>query len=93
MIDSMAAKLAAEKEPEEIPQLALELQAYGAEMMQNHEEDSVGHRMARRLTEMDAKTIQNNVRLPFGCPKNRCLKESMTQNKVSEECAHSIRQL
>jgi hypothetical protein len=89
----VAAKLAAEKEPEEIPQLAHELHIYGAQMMQKHAEDSVGHCMACRLTEMDAKTTQNNVRLPFGCQKNRYLNDSMIQKNVSEECAHYICQL
>jgi hypothetical protein len=93
MIDTAAAKLAAEKEPEEIPALAYQLQNYGEKMMQMHEEDSLHHLMGRRLTEMDATTIQHHVRLPFGCPKNRCLRDAMVQNKVSDECARSMHQL
>ena len=93
MVDSMAAKLAAAKEPEEIPELTLNLQSLGYGMMQEHEEHSVGHRMARRLTELDSKTIQHTVHLPFGCARNRCLTDAFDQSKVSGECAHSIRQL
>jgi hypothetical protein len=93
MIDTAAAKLAAEKEPEEIPALAHQLQSYGEKMMQMHQEDSLQHLMGRRLTEMDATTIQHHVRLPFGCAKNRCLRDALVQNKVSDECARSMQQL
>jgi len=92
MADSMAAKLAADKQPEEIPDLVHQLRLHGKELMAIHEEDSMHHRMARRLTEVDANTIQHHARLPFGCPKNRCLKEAMAAGKVSKECSISIQQ-
>jgi len=93
MVDSMAAKLAAEKQPEEIPQLAHQLQSYGKQMLKDTLEDDFGQRIARRLTEIDAKSIQHNLHLPFGCARNRCMREAFEKNRLSEKCATSIRQL
>jgi len=92
IVDVGVARLAAEKEPDEIPQLALQLQKHGASLLQNSESGSEHHQMARRLTEMDAKTINYNVQLPFG-RKNCCLKKAFQQQMVSEKCAYSISML
>lgn len=92
IVDVGVARLAAEKEPDEIPQLALQLQKYGASLLQDSESGSEHHQMARRLTEMDAKTINYNVQLPFG-RKNCCLKKAFQQQMVSEKCAYSISML
>jgi hypothetical protein len=86
------ARLAAEKQPEEIPQLANELQNYGANMLRNAEDGSDEFRMARRLTEMDTKTINYHVQLPFG-RKNCCLRNAFEQQRVSPGCAASISNL
>jgi len=88
-IDTGITRLAAEKEPEEIPQLAQQLQKYGANLLHDVEAGSERHQMARRLTEMDTKTINYHVQLPFG-RKNSCLKWAFEQELVSEKCSHSI---
>ena len=88
-IDTGITRLAAEREPEEIPQLAQQLQKYGASLLHDAEAGSEQHQMARRLTEMDTKTINYHVQLPFGC-KNSCLKWAFEKELVSEKCAHSI---
>lgn len=98
-IDYGVARLAAEKEPDEIPLLASQLQSYGSSILLS----SMGgvyttdcpyrNQMARRLTEMDAKTIQYHVRLPFGTTNNVCLKRALGMNKVSSECVDSINRL
>eukprot|EP00539_Tryblionella_compressa_P010342 CAMPEP_0178800274 /NCGR_PEP_ID=MMETSP0745-20121128/12743_1 /TAXON_ID=913974 /ORGANISM="Nitzschia punctata, Strain CCMP561" /LENGTH=528 /DNA_ID=CAMNT_0020459065 /DNA_START=13 /DNA_END=1599 /DNA_ORIENTATION=+ len=90
VVDSAVAKLAADKEPEEIPQLAHELQKYGEGLLHDADVHGERHRMARRLTEMDTKKIQQQVSLPFGSAKNNCLREVFESHKVSRECAHSI---
>jgi len=92
IVDLGVARLAAEKQPEEIPQLAHQLQTYGATMLHNLEDGSEQFRMARRLTEMDTKTINYHVQLPFG-PKNCCLRNAFEQQRVSPECAISISSL
>jgi len=93
IVDLGVARLAAEKQPEEIPQLAHQLQTYGANLMlSNLENDSDQFRMARRLTEMDTKTINYHVQLPFGS-KNCCLRNAFEQHRVSGECAASISSL
>jgi len=93
IVDLGVARLAAEKQPEEIPQLAHQLQTYGASfMLSNLEDNSEQFRMARRLTEMDTKTINYHVQLPFG-PKNCCLRNAFEQYRVSAECAASISSL
>ncbi|OEU15092.1 hypothetical protein FRACYDRAFT_239772 [Fragilariopsis cylindrus CCMP1102] len=89
IVDFGVARLAAEKQPEEIPQLANELQNYGANMLLNAEDGSDEFRMARRLTEMDTKTINYHVQLPFG-RKNCCLRHAFEQQRVSPRCASSI---
>lgn len=88
-VDLGVARLAAEKEPDEIPQLAYQLQTYGASLLRDSEDGSERHRMARRLTEMDTNTINYHVQLPFG-PKNCCLRSAFENQMVSEECARSI---
>jgi len=88
-VDLGVARLAAEKEPDEIPQLAHQLQKYGANLLRDSEDGSERHRMARRLTEMDTKTINYHVQLPFGS-KNCCLRSAFENQMVSEECARSI---
>jgi hypothetical protein len=94
LIDAAAAKAAKEREPEEIPQLAHDLRQYGSEMLTKIDADSSFHyQMARRLTELDAKTIQHQVHLPFGCAKNRCLRLALVEGKVSPECQSSIERL
>ena len=92
IVDSMTAKLAADKTPEEIPDLVHTLRSHGKQLLTLHEADTMGHRMARRLSEVDANTLQHHARLPFGCPKNKCLREAVVAGKVSQECATSIRQ-
>jgi hypothetical protein len=93
VVDSTAAKLAADKRPEEMPELAQQLQTYGHEMMTSSEEGDREHHLGRRLTEMDASTLQHHVRLPFGCEMNACLMNALQQSKVSAECARSIQEL
>ena len=93
LIDSATAKVAQGRQPEEIPQLAVDLQKYGNEMLTMYQEGSFPHHMARRLTEMDAATIQHQVHLPFGCHKNRCLRQAHQEGKVSKPCAASIQEL
>jgi hypothetical protein len=94
LIDSAAAKVAKEREPEEIPQLAHDLQRYGNNMLKQFDEDSSFHyKMARRLSEMDAKTIQHHVKLPFGCAKNQCLRRALVEGKLSKECQSNIERL
>jgi len=92
IVDLGVARLAAEKQPQEIPQLAHQLQTYGASMLLNLEDHSEKFRMARRLTEMDTKTINYHVQLPFG-RKNCCLRNAFEQHRVSTECAASISSL
>lgn len=92
-VDAGVTRLAAEKEPEEIPELAHQLQKYGASLLQDSEAGSEQLQMARRLTEMDTKTINYHVQLPFGRSENCCLKWAFEQEIVSEKCAHSIRML
>lgn len=93
VVDSTAAKLATEKEPEELPELAEQLQTYGHELMIRSEEGNPEHHLGRRLTEMDANTLHHHVRLPFGCEKNACLLNAAQQFRVSPDCAHSIEEL
>jgi hypothetical protein len=93
LIDSVAAKAAQARQPEEIPQLANDLQKYGNELLLRHDENSFQYRMARRLTELDATTIQNNVNLPFGYTKNRCLRQALANGKLSRGCAASIQEM
>ena len=94
VVDAAVSRLAADKEPEEIPQLAHQLQKYGEGLL--HDTDAAAsnngerHHMARRLMEMNTKTIQNHVSLPFGCARNRCLREAYESHRVSRECAHSM---
>jgi hypothetical protein len=90
VIDSAVARLAADKQPEEIPELAHQLQHFGQGLLHDAQVHGERHRMARRLTEMDPMTIQHYVALPFGCSKNRCLREAFEKHQVSRECAHSI---
>lgn len=89
LVDVGVARLAAERGAEEIPQLVNQLQAYGSILMDASEAGSEHHQMARRLTEMDSKTINYHVQLPFG-RNNCCLKKAFEQKKVSEKCAISI---
>jgi hypothetical protein len=95
LVDSMTAKAAQNREPEEIPDLASELQLYGKQMTQKLGQDSNSfhYSMARRLTELDAKTIQHHVHLPFGCQKNRCLRQAFEEGKLSSGCKSSIQDL
>jgi hypothetical protein len=91
VIDSAVSRLAMNKQPEEIPLLAHQLQLFGEGLLRDaemHEERRLT--MARRLTEMDPVTIQRHVSMPFGCPKNRCLREALADHKLSNECARSI---
>jgi len=92
IVDVAVARLAAEKEPDEIPQLAHQLQKHGASLLQDTESGSEHHQMARRLTEMDTKTINYHVQLPFG-QKNCCLRKAFEHQIVSDKCAHSIKML
>jgi len=94
LVDSAAAKVAQEREPEEIPKLANDLQAYGNQMLAKLDEGSHFQRkMARRLSEMDAHTLLQQVSLPFGCSKNRCLRRAFMEGKLSPECRTSISSL
>lgn len=93
LIDSVAAKAAQERQPEEIPQLANDLKKYGNQVLLTHDQDSFQYRMARRLTEMDTTTIQLDVHLPFGCAKNRCLRQALADGKLSPRCKESIQEL
>ena len=94
LIDSATTKAAQELEPQEIPQLANDLQKYGNEILSKLDDDSSMHyKMARRLTEMDAKTIQHHVSLPFGCAKNQCLRRALQEGRLSPGCQSSIERL
>jgi len=94
LIDSATSKAAEELEPQEIPQLANDLQKYGNEILSKLDNDSSMHyKMARRLTEMDAKRIQNYVSLPFGCAKNQCLRRAFREGRLSPGCQSSIERL
>lgn len=91
VIDSAVSRLAMDRQPEEIPLLAHQLQHFGQGMLHDAELRGERHlRMARRLTEMDPFVIQQHASLPFGCAKNRCLREAFAENKVSDECARSM---
>jgi hypothetical protein len=91
VIDSAVSRLAMNKQPEEIPLLAHQLQKYGEGLLHDAEVHGELHqRMARRLTELDPMTIRQHAALPFGCPKNRCLREAFADHKVSNECARSL---
>lgn len=89
--DSAASQLASQTSPEEIPQLAEKLNSYGEHLMASSQEGRPDHHIGRRLTEVDADTLQSHVRLPFGCHKNACLMQM--RNRVSPECARSIKEL
>jgi len=93
LVDSVAAKVAQEWVPEEIPQLVTDMQDFGRQMIPKFEVGTMEQRMARRLSEVDATTIQHHVYLPFGCRKNRCLREQASAGRVSEGCASSMLQL
>merc|ERR1712032_1509435 len=93
IVDYGVAKLAAEKEPDEIPLLAQQLQSYGANVLSTANGDPIRTSMARRLTEIDPQTMQTNAQLPFCRKKNKCLQEAYEAQKVSSECADSIRAL
>jgi hypothetical protein len=91
VVDSAVSRLAMNKQPEEIPLLAHQLQQFGEGMLHDAELRGERHlRMARRLTEMDSLSILQHASLPFGCPKNRCLREAFAEHKVSNECARSL---
>merc|ERR1712032_1421128 len=93
IVDYGVAKLAAEKEPDEIPLLAQQLQSYGANVLSTANGDPIRTSMARRLTEIDPQTMQTNAQLPFCRKKNKCLQGVYEARKVSSECADSIRAL
>jgi len=94
LIDSATSKAAEVLEPQEIPQLANDLQKYGNEILSKLDNDSSLHyKMARRLTEMDAKMIQSHVSLPFGCAKNQCLRRALQEGRLSAGCQSSIERL
>ena len=94
LVDSATSKAAEELEPQEIPQLANDLQKYGNEILSKLDNDSSLHyEMARRLTEMDTKMIQNYVSLPFGCAKNQCLRRALQDGRLSPGCQSSIERL
>ena len=90
-MDSMVSKLAASR-PSEIPQLAQQLIQHGNLVLEsNVSEDR--RRLARRLTEVNAEEMHQQVHLPFGCPKNRCLRDAFSRGAVSGECARAMTQL
>ncbi|KAG7364709.1 hypothetical protein IV203_037911 [Nitzschia inconspicua] len=91
VIDSAVSRLATDMQPEEIPLLAHQLQHFGQEILRDVEiHDERHRRMARRLTEMDSGKVQLHASLPYGCSKNRCLREAFAEHKVSNECARSM---
>eukprot|EP00980_Cylindrotheca_fusiformis_P011600 scaffold2744_cov136-Cylindrotheca_fusiformis.AAC.17 len=93
VVDSTTAKLARGKAPEELPELADQLQSYGKNLMTTSEEGMPEHHLGRRLTEMDVNTLHHRVHLPFGCKKNSCLINAFKQGKTSLECSRSIEDL
>mmetsp|Transcript_23080 Transcript_23080/g.66264 ORF Transcript_23080/g.66264 Transcript_23080/m.66264 type:complete len:561 (-) Transcript_23080:104-1786(-) len=93
LVDFAAAKAADERQPEEIPQLAKDLNKYGNEMLTKFDGDSFQYKMARRLTEVDAKSIQHHVHLPFGGVKNHCLRRAADAGMVSNKCMSSMQEL
>jgi len=93
LVDAVAARAAQDRQPEEIPQLASDLQQYGKQIAPKLGGDSFQYSMARRLTELDTKTIQRHVRLPFSCQKNRCLLKALEDGKLSSGCKSSIQEL
>jgi len=76
-------------ESNEVPQLAYQLQNYGASLLHDAETSSEQYLMARRLTETDTTKIDYQVELPFGC-KNYCLRKAYEHQMVSEKCTRSI---
>jgi len=93
LIDSVAAKAAEQRQAEEIPQLVHDLQKYGNDLLSMHDQDSFEHSMARRLTEIDATTIQHHLHLPFGSAKNLCLRKAFADGSLSPECKSSIQEM
>jgi hypothetical protein len=97
LVDSAVHKIVTAKETpeEEIPKLASDLQSYGHKMLEAM--DPAAHdlhrHIGRRLTEVDPATIQHHVRLPFSCPKNRCLQASIAAHRVSRECVDAVSSL
>ena len=89
LVDTGVSLLATEKDSGEIPQLAHQIQKYGDSLLHDAHTGSVEHQVARRLTEMDTKTIEQHAKLPFG-NKNCCLRKAFEQQMVSEKCAQSI---
>jgi hypothetical protein len=91
-MDSVVIRLA-ESKPQEIPQLTEQIAHYGQHILQQPQL-AERHHLARRLTEVNANDIQNQVHLPFGCSKNRCLREIFaTKASLSEECLVAMTQL
>eukprot|EP00529_Nitzschia_sp_RCC80_P011945 CAMPEP_0113500292 /NCGR_PEP_ID=MMETSP0014_2-20120614/32233_1 /TAXON_ID=2857 /ORGANISM="Nitzschia sp." /LENGTH=561 /DNA_ID=CAMNT_0000394583 /DNA_START=26 /DNA_END=1711 /DNA_ORIENTATION=+ /assembly_acc=CAM_ASM_000159 len=97
LVDSAVNKIVTTQETpvEEIPKLATDLQSYGHKMLEVM--DPAAHdlhrHIGRRLTEVDPTTIQHHVRLPFGCPKNRCLRAAIAAGRVSPDCAEAVSSL
>lgn len=91
--DSVAAKVVEQHDPEDVPKVVSDLKKYGTEAMKKFEESTFEHHVARRLSEVDATTIQHNIHLPFGCKKNRCLQDAISAGKVSEDCRNSIERM
>jgi len=89
IVEDRVTQFSTEKESNEVPQLAQELQNYGASLLQDAEIGSEQYQLARRLTEIDTKKIDYHVELPFGS-KNYCLRKAFEQQMVSEKCARSI---
>jgi len=89
IVEDRGAQFSTENESDEVPQLAHELQNYGASLLQDVETGSEQYQLARRLTEIDTKKIDYHVELPFGS-KNYCLRKAVEQEMVSEKCARSI---
>eukprot|EP00934_Nitzschia_sp_Nitz4_P007935 Nitzschia sp. Nitz4//scaffold210_size37948//31086//34670//NITZ4_007695-RA/size37948-processed-gene-0.51-mRNA-1//-1//CDS//3329541945//7925//frame0 len=94
LVDSVASKVAEHHQQEELPQLALDLQAFGRQAMDNFQENTLPHVVARRLTELDATQIKRPpVMLPFGPQRNDCLRSALTRNLVSSPCVKSMQAL
>jgi len=92
IVEARGVEFSAETEANETPQLAYELQKYGASLFHDAEIGSEQYQMARRLTEIDTKKINDHVELPFGS-ENYCLRKAFEQEMVSDKCSRSISML
>jgi len=90
ILDSMVQTLV-EKTTEEPEAVVEKIVQHGNDLLKTgHDEDVV--RMARRLTELDTSKVAGaRIPLPFGCPKNRCLRSAFEQGLVSPACADAFR--